>query len=237
MRPGLAKSIALSLSLAASLPAAGGSLRGRVILPPPPLAHGSPAPLGYFRLENGRLPTLAAPSWNGPVALALEPATASAAPPRTETAEIRPARIEPRLVIAQAGGRLILRNRDNVAHTVLGASPELGLSRTAVQPNSTLEVVVPRPGEYRILDGDDPHAGTTVLSLPSPYAVRADDKGSFQFDVPDGKYTLRIWHHGTWLEGQSVEVTSRGSGDLVLRVALPTPNEARGDRKATRTAP
>jgi hypothetical protein len=53
-------------------------------------------------------------------------------------------------------------------------------------------------------------AGYLIVS-PTPYFAETDDAGNYKIkDVPDGSYTLVVWHEGA--KGQSKPVTVAGGG-------------------------
>jgi hypothetical protein len=66
-------------------------------------------------------------------------------------------------------------------------------------------------GEYRVRDEEYPHIDGTVLVVQTPYVARLDEKGNFKLDVPDGKYTLKVFWHDHWAVTQALEVTARAT--------------------------
>jgi len=57
-------------------------------------------------------------------------------------------------------------------------------------------------------------SGFIVVS-PTPYFAQTDSAGNFKIDnVPDGKYTVVVWHEGSKLQRTSVDVSGTGKVDF-----------------------
>ncbi len=57
-------------------------------------------------------------------------------------------------------------------------------------------------------------SGFLIVS-PTPYFAQTDSAGNFKIDnVPDGKYTVVVWHEGSKLQSTSVEVSGTGKVDF-----------------------
>jgi hypothetical protein len=57
-------------------------------------------------------------------------------------------------------------------------------------------------------------SGFLVVS-PTPYFAQTDSAGNFKIDnVPDGKYTVVVWHEGSKLQHTSVDVSGTGKVDF-----------------------
>ena len=60
-------------------------------------------------------------------------------------------------------------------------------------------------------DEEYPHIDGTVLVVQTPYVARLDEKGNFKLDVPEGKYTLKVFWRDEWAVTQPLEVAGRTS--------------------------
>jgi len=193
---------ALILVLSASA-ASGATVRGSVMLPPESRAADHDA---HWRVENGVLPL-------GPRV----PGSKAQVP--NATVDLHGLRLDPRVVVVPLGGSVEFKNSDRVPHT-------LYLERA-----TTLMPPMPTPagqsrsqkfyaaGEYRIRDEEYPHIDGTVLVLGTPYFVRLDEKGNFKLDVPEGKYTLKVFWRDKWVVTQPLEVSGRATE---VTVQVPT---------------
>lgn len=198
-------------------------LKGQVVFPnPAPMPSRTPPPIACWRIENGVL--LPAPSHetHDPVMLVLEPMKLpdGEIPPVVLTA--KKMRLEPRIVAAQKGAAIQIKNTDKAPRTFFLKNGDVFMGREPTAPGATREVKLTELGDYAIADADYPYGGALVLIVNSPYAARADDKGGFAFDVPDGRYVLRAWYRGAWDKGQTIEV-GKGPKEVTVKVADPAP--------------
>jgi len=221
--------VALHL-LAGALPAFAGGLRGTLQFPPSPRAAGA-RPLAYWRLENGVLPVGQAPvEPRRDVVIALQPEKAP--PPRAEgqtpppvALEAKPLRLEPRVAIAEVGATIVVKNTDRVPRTLYLKDGESFMPREATAPGGERTVRFTVPGEYTLLDVDNPRAQSTVLVVPTRYLGRADERGAFAIDAPDGKYTLKAFYRGAWTDPVPVEIGGRAR-DVAVRLPARTGDAA-----------
>jgi hypothetical protein len=87
-------------------------------------------------------------------------------------------------------------------------------------------------GEYRVRDEEYPHIDGTVVVVQSPYVARLDEKGNFKLDVPEGKYTLKVFWRDHWAATQALEVSGR-----TTEVTLQLPATTAATATATGTKP
>jgi hypothetical protein len=131
-------------------------------------------------------------------------------------------RLDPRVAAIPVGGSVEFKNDDRVPHTLF------------VDKATTLMPPAPTPagqsrtqkfyavGEYRIRDEEYPHVEATVLVVQSPYVTRLDEKGAFKLDVPEGKYTIKVFWRDKWVLSQPLEVTGRAT-EVNLQVPATPP--------------
>jgi hypothetical protein len=52
---------------------------------------------------------------------------------------------------------------------------------------------------------------------PTPYFAETDDSGAYKIkDVPDGSYTVMVWHEGAKNQSKPVTVAGGGKADFTL---------------------
>ena len=219
LRPELPLLLLFAPAIVLSPTAHAGGLKGQVTFPAPAREAGlHPAPVAYWRLENGSVPPLLEADRRGEVVIVLDPMKRPDGEPSAAVIDAGPLSLEPRVVVSQVGVPVTLKNSDRVARTLFLKDGDLFMPPEPTPPGKTREVKFREPGDYLICDVDLPYAVTTLLVVPEPYATRADEKGGFSFDVPDGKYTLRAWWRGGWTDKQAVEI-GKSTKDVTVKLA------------------
>jgi len=185
------------------------TVRGTVMLPPEPRPADHDA---HWRVENGVLavgPRVPDPRLD--VIVVLEGAPAGKTQLPNATVDMHGLRLDPRVSVIPVGGTVEFKNDDRVPHTLY------------VEKATTLMPPAPTPagqartqkfyaaGEYRVRDEEFPHIDGTVLVVQTPYVARLDDKGAFKLDVPEGKYTLKVYYRDRWAVTQALEVTAHST--------------------------
>src|SRR5262249_27593761 len=75
-------------------------------------------------------------------------------------------------------------------------------------------------GVYPVRSSEFPHLEGAILVLPTLLFARPDDRGVFKLDgVPEGRYTLKVFHKSGFVHQQPLEV-----GRLPLEVAVKVPS-------------
>jgi len=145
------------------------------------------------------------------VIVVLEGAPAGKTQLPNATVDMHGLRLDPRVSVIPVGGTVEFKNDDRVPHTLY------------VEKATTLMPPAPTPagqartqkfyaaGEYRVRDEEYPHIDGTVLVVQTPYVARLDDKGAFKLDVPEGKYTLKVYYRDRWAVTQALEVTAHST--------------------------
>jgi hypothetical protein len=194
-----------------------GSLRGTIFFPAD--SKPDPRPLANWRVENGILPiTPAPPESRSDAVVVLEPAT----PPEPTTAavlvEARALALSPRVTVAAVGTTFQFKNLDRTARSLFLKGGENFMAAEPTAPGATRALRFSSPGEFDLRDADYPHAQAMLVVVASTFFAHADDKGSFKIDAPDGKYTLKVFFHGTWAASQPVEVGRPGEVQVHLNL-------------------
>jgi hypothetical protein len=160
---------------------------------------------GYWRIENGIVPTAPLPA-RGDTVVVLTGVKGAAPAARTVTVDIAGLAATPPTVVLGEGSVVEIKNSDRVAHdlSIPDMTSLMPLERLA--PGSLRRQKMLTAGGYAVRDAEYPH-----------YAM-VDDKGGFKLpDAPDGRATLKVWSQGRWVHEQAVDVGPK-SDDLRIKV-------------------
>jgi hypothetical protein len=175
-------------------------------------------------VENGVLPI--GPHLPDPhldVIVAIDaPAKKEAALPDAQV-ELHGLRMEPRVIVIPVGGAVDFKNSDRVPHTLYLEHAASLMPPTPTPSGQSRKQKFFAAGEYHVRDEEFPHVDGMVLVLQTPYFARLDEKGTFKLDLPEGRYTLRVFWHDKWAITQSLEV-----GKATTEVNLQVPPPATG---------
>jgi plastocyanin len=214
--PGVCLATLFAISLTA-VPALAGPLTGTVVLPagfrPAGDRHHT-----HWRVENGVLPI--APPLRDPrteMVVYLEGGKAPIpAKAKTAVMEITGYRFKPYCVAIVAGGTVVFKNTGRATHVIYDEQKVMGPG--SIKPGESRKQQYHAEGEYEIREEEFPHMRGVVKVLSTPLFVRPDARGSFKLDeVPEGKWTVKVWYRGAVLAQTVVEVTAKG-GEAVLKV-------------------
>jgi hypothetical protein len=110
-------------------------------------------------------------------------------------------------------------NKDAMLHLLEPAGGSF-LTPKRLGPGASTEHTFKEKGVFRLRCGELPHLTATIFVTDSPLFALPDAKGTFSFpNIPDGKYTLRIWYGNEWIHSQHLQVT----GKTTLEVKLEKP--------------
>lgn len=221
--------IALLLTTATS-PAWATVVRGSVLLPAEPRVVEHDA---HWRVENGVLPIgPRVPDARTDVVVALEGGpSGKAAAAASATVDLHGLRPDPRIAVVPVGGAVEFKNDDRVPHTLYVEHGATLMPPTPTPSGQSRTQKFYAAGEYRVRDEEYPHIDGVVLVLPTPWFARLDDKGNFKLDVPEGKYTLRVFFRDKWVVSQPLEV-----GPHASEVTVQVPANAAASASATANA-
>lgn len=219
----MVRSGVFAVLLMAASPAWATAVRGSVLLPPEPRVVERDA---HWRVENGVLPIgPRVPDPRTEVVVALEggPSAKGAAP--NATVDLHGLHLDPRIAVIPIGGSVTFKNDDRVPHTLYVEHGATLMPPTPTPSGQSREQRFFAAGEYRVRDEEYPHIDGMVVVLSTPWFSRLDDKGNFKFDVPEGKYTLRVFFRDKWVVTQPLEV---GPHTAEVTVQVPPPAATAG---------
>jgi len=161
-------------------------------------SSGADAPVADERSEpslEGRAPP-AVRGLPSVVTLSPDPPRGKAIPSETAVVDQYALRFYPDLLLVRVGQEVEFRNSEDVVHNVRVRHIERDstLFNVETPKGAPYHHAFVEPGEYEV--NCDFHVGMTsfILVTPAPYAVKAEDDGSYSFsDLPPGAYTRTIW--------------------------------------------
>jgi plastocyanin len=210
--------------------ASAATVRGSVMLPPEPRSADRDA---HWRVENGVLPVgPRVPDPRLDVIVVLEGAANAKAQLPNATVTLHGLRLDPRVVAVPVGGSVEFKNDDRVPHTLYVERATTLMPPAPTPAGQTRAQKFFAAGEYRVRDEEYPHVDGMVVVVQSPYVARLDEKGNFKLDVPEGKYTLKVFWRDHWAATQALEVTGR-----TTEVTLQLPATTAAAAPATGTKP
>ncbi len=189
--------------------ASAATVRGSIMLPAEPRAADHDA---HWRVENGVLPIgPRVPDPRLDVIVVLEGAPNAKSQLPNAVVQMHGLRLDPRVVAIPVGGSVEFKNDDRVPHTLYVEKATTLMPPTPTPAGQARAQKFFAAGEYRVRDEEYPHIDGTVLVVQTPYVARLDEKGNFKLDVPDGKYTLKVFWRDHWAVTQALEVSGHAS--------------------------
>jgi hypothetical protein len=199
--------------------ASAATVRGTVLLPPEPRAQDRDT---HWRVENGVLPIgprLPDPHLDVIVAVDAQSKKEAALP--DAQVELHGLRIDPRVIVIPVGGAVDFKNSDRVPHTLYLEHASSLMPPTPTPSGQSRKQKFFAAGEYHVRDEEFPHVDGMVLVVQTPYYARLDEKGTFKLDLPEGKYTLRVFWHDKWVVSQPLEVGPKATTEVSVQVPAP----------------
>ncbi len=126
-------------------------------------------------------------------------------------------RLEPPHLAVPAGGTLVVRNADAVAHTI--SCPPANLIRR-LAPGEELALPAGPGGTLSFFLLDRPGMQTLVFVAPGPFTVASED-GQWELrDVPSGRWTIHAWHPRFPASEQPIEVGGGTARHMHLEIGV-----------------
>jgi len=120
----------------------------------------------------------------------------------------------PHVLPVLVGTTVNFLNSDDVLHNVFSPDECAGKFNLGSWPKGQEKsYVFKNPCVVTLLCNVHPEMGAYILVLETPYFAVTDTKGNYEIkNVPEGKYTLKIWHEK--LKGEDVSVTVPAEGNI-----------------------
>lgn len=127
----------------------------------------------------------------------------------------------PHIMAVQQGTTVDFLNSDTVQHNVYWtgtstdkkASKNLGTWPKGDKRSYTFD----KAGVVPLLCNVHPDMAAYIVVSPTPYFAQTDDAGNYKIkDVPDGSYTVTVWHEGAKSQSKPVTVAGGGKADFTV---------------------
>ena len=127
----------------------------------------------------------------------------------------------PHIVVVQQGATVEFLNSDTVQHnvfwTTIGSDKKAGHNLGTWPKGEKRPFTFDKPGAVPLLCNVHPDMAGYLVVSPTPYFAETDDSGNYKIkDVPDGSYTLTVWHEGAKNQSKPVTVAGSGKADFTL---------------------
>lgn len=129
---------------------------------------------------------------------------------------------QPHILVVQQGTTVDFLNSDSVQHNVfwpsLGGDKKLGHNLGTWPKGEKKSWKFDHAGVAPLLCNVHPEMAGYIVVSPTPYFAETDDSGNYKIaDVPDGSYTLVVWHEGGKPKSQPVKVSGTTKADLAAK--------------------
>ncbi len=127
----------------------------------------------------------------------------------------------PHIIVVQQGTTVEFLNSDSVQHnvfwTAIGSDKKAGHNLGTWPKGDKRPFTFDKAGVVPLLCNVHPEMAGYIVVSPTPYFAETDDAGSYKIkDVPDGSYTLIVWHEGAKNQSKPVTVSGGGKADFTL---------------------
>jgi plastocyanin len=127
----------------------------------------------------------------------------------------------PHIMIVQQGTTVDFLNSDTVQHnvfwTAIGADKKAAHNLGTWPKGDKRAFTFAKPGVVPVLCNVHPDMAGYIIVSPTPYFAETDESGSYKIkDVPDGSYTLAVWHEGAKNQSKPVTVSGGAKADFML---------------------
>ncbi len=127
----------------------------------------------------------------------------------------------PHIMVVQVGTTVDFLNSDTVQHnvfwTAVGSDKKAGHNLGTWPKGEKRSFTFDKAGVAPVLCNVHPDMGGYIIVSPTPYFSETDDSGSYKIkDVPDGSYTLVVWHEGAKNQSKPVTVAGGTKADFTV---------------------
>lgn len=127
----------------------------------------------------------------------------------------------PHIMVVQQGTTVEFLNSDTVQHnvfwTAIGSDKKLGHNLGTWPKGEKRSFTFDKPGVVPMLCNVHPEMAGYLVVSPTPYFAETDDNGAYKIkDVPDGSYSVTVWHEGAKSQSKPVTVAGGGKADFTL---------------------
>jgi plastocyanin len=128
---------------------------------------------------------------------------------------------QPHLTAVLVGTTVDFLNSDSVAHNVfwtsIGGNKKLNHNLGTWPKGDRKSFKFDTPGAVPILCNVHPEMSAYLVVVPTPYFATSDQAGNYKIEnVPDGSYTVIVWHEGAKNQSKPVSVSGDTKADFTL---------------------
>lgn len=128
---------------------------------------------------------------------------------------------EPHIMAVQQGTAVDFLNSDNVQHNVfwqsVGTDKKAGHNLGTWPKGEKRSFTFDKAGVVPLLCNVHPEMAGYLVVSPTPYFAESDESGNYKIkDVPDGSYTLVVWHEGAKSQSKPVTVAGNTKADFTV---------------------
>ena len=128
------------------------------------------------------------------------------ATPQTRTIDQSALRFAPYVEVFRPGDAIVFHNSDRTKHHVYSFSAIRAFEMIVAPDDRTAPVVLDSVGVAAVGCNIHDQMVSYLYVTDAPYAVRTGADGHVQFDdIPDGPWTVRLWHPRSLAPDQTVE--------------------------------
>ena len=127
----------------------------------------------------------------------------------------------PHIVVVSQGATVDFLNGDNVAHnvfwTAIGIDKKAGHNLGTWPKGEKRSYTFDKTGVVPLLCNVHPEMVGYLIVSPTPYFAETDDGGNYKINgVPDGSYTVTVWHEGAKNQSKPVTVSAGARADFTI---------------------
>lgn len=127
----------------------------------------------------------------------------------------------PHIMTVQQGTTVEFLNSDTVQHnvfwTAVSGDKKLGHNLGTWPKGEKRSFTFDKPGVVPVLCNVHPEMAGYVIVSPTPYFAESDESGNYKIkDVPDGSYTVTVWHEGAKNQSKPVTVAGGAKADFTV---------------------
>lgn len=124
----------------------------------------------------------------------------------------------PRVTTVAVGDSVRIENRDNVYHNAFSVSPARRFDLGKYPPGHITTMAFDDPGVINLHCDIHPKMMAFVVVLGNHAYVMPDSTGRFELPkIPDGDYTLKVWHPRLGARSKSVKMPRKGNLEVDLK--------------------
>ena len=140
----------------------------------------------------------------------------------TVTMDQRGLLFQPHVLVVQVGTTIEFMNSDKVQHNVfwpsISGDKKKSHNMGTWPEGQKRSFKFTEPGILTLFCNVHPEMSAFVIVSPSPYFAETDVAGDFTLlNVPDGPYTIAVWHEGKKVQSKKITVSGDSTVDFTLQ--------------------